>query len=156
MRARLREREGCEGSDGVEGAVAREGVESGVKRARAKREGCEGSVGGEGCEASASEGEVQGAREGVEGGVKRARAVRTRWRAMEMRALRAKGERGARALRARRDGVRGAVRASDRREREREDRGSVDVAGSEDAGASRQASDASAGVSWWRRAHGGD
>ena len=49
-------------------------------------------------------------------------------------------------MRAKRDGVRGALRASDRRERGREDRGSVDVAGSEDAAASRQARDASAGV----------
>ena len=40
----------------------------------------------------------------------------------------------------------GCVEASDQRERWKEDRVRVDVAGSEDTGASRQASEASAGV----------
>jgi hypothetical protein len=46
--------------------------------------------------------------------------------------------------------------ASDRREWVREDRGSVDVAGSEDAAASRQASDASAGVEGVGQRRGGE
>jgi len=45
-----------------------------------------------------------------------------------------------------------ALRASDQRERETEDMGSVDVAGGEGARASRQASEASAGVARVRTA----
>lgn len=47
---------------------------------------------------------------------------------------------------------RGALRASGQRERETEDRGRVDVAGGEGEGASRQASEASAGVARVRTA----